>query len=276
MRATRPAGLVRRWVRLYTRGLPAELRDGRRNEIDADLWSQLEEAALLGRTSRSTNTEILIRWLAGIPADLSWRVEHRGENTVTTSTLSPRVGSQGATGLGLATVVAGLGLALLFVLFAISVRAVAPANPYYMSWPGTMLVLLGSAAELLLGSALFGYSLRFGDRFHRVATVAAAAGGLLSIMSAVGAYTLIGTLPVATAIVAWNLARLRVIGGWLAAIHAVSSVLFIGFVVAAVQTAQGSAYSDILFLTPLWPLTLVAIGLAVARGEPSPEPAPAA
>jgi len=199
-----PAGLVRRWVRLYTRGLPAELRDGRRDEIDADLWSQLEEATLLGRPLGSTNTEIVTRWLAGIPADLSWRIEHRGDKAVTTTAPPPRVGSSGAAGLGLATVLAGVGLAALFVLFAISSRAVAPANPYYMSWPGTPLVLLGSAAELVLGSALFGYAIRYGDRFHRVATVAAAVGGLLAVLSALGAYTLIGALPVATAIVAWN------------------------------------------------------------------------
>ncbi len=44
---TLPVRLVRGWVRLYTAGLPADVRDGRREEIDADLWEHAREAALI-------------------------------------------------------------------------------------------------------------------------------------------------------------------------------------------------------------------------------------
>ena len=40
----RSVGFVRAWVRLYTAGLPPGLRDSRREEIDADLWEQSQEA----------------------------------------------------------------------------------------------------------------------------------------------------------------------------------------------------------------------------------------
>jgi peptidoglycan/LPS O-acetylase OafA/YrhL len=75
---TAAATLVRRWVRLYTRGLPAHLRDARRAEIECDLWSQTEEAELVGRAPNSVGIEMLARLVLGIPADIGWRQSHRG------------------------------------------------------------------------------------------------------------------------------------------------------------------------------------------------------
>ncbi len=43
MTAGRSAGLVRRWVALYTLGLPHDIRDARREEIEDDLWCQAHE-----------------------------------------------------------------------------------------------------------------------------------------------------------------------------------------------------------------------------------------
>ncbi len=68
------ARLVRGWVRLYTAGLPAGVRDGRREEIDGDLWEQVRDGAQIGRTPRYFRSDVLVRWLLGVPADLSWRV----------------------------------------------------------------------------------------------------------------------------------------------------------------------------------------------------------
>ena len=63
---------------LYTRGLPTQIRQDRRDEIDSDLWSQAHEAAASGRPEHSVAVEVLVRLLLGIPADLSWRIErHR-------------------------------------------------------------------------------------------------------------------------------------------------------------------------------------------------------
>jgi hypothetical protein len=62
------SSVARSWVRLYTRGIPSDLRDARRAEIESDIWEhrQAEPAVSL-----------LLRVILGVPADLVWRVEHR-------------------------------------------------------------------------------------------------------------------------------------------------------------------------------------------------------
>lgn len=72
------AGLTRAWVRLYTRGLPADLRAARRAELESDLWEHRHWSTAEGRRSDQVALEILERLFVGIAADLSWRFEHRG------------------------------------------------------------------------------------------------------------------------------------------------------------------------------------------------------
>jgi hypothetical protein len=61
-------GLVRAWTRLYTAGLPAELRDRRRAEIESDVWESCREPR--GRTVAG---QMLVRLLLGVRDDLAWR-----------------------------------------------------------------------------------------------------------------------------------------------------------------------------------------------------------
>jgi hypothetical protein len=68
-------GMTRAWVALYTRGLPAELRDARRSEIDSDLWEQGQVAALVEEPPGETAFQLTARLLLGIPSDLTWRVQ---------------------------------------------------------------------------------------------------------------------------------------------------------------------------------------------------------
>lgn len=70
-----PAQLARAWVALYTRGLPADRRDARRGEISSDLWEQGHDGSRGG--SGSVPASVLGRVLAGVPADITWRVEER-------------------------------------------------------------------------------------------------------------------------------------------------------------------------------------------------------
>jgi hypothetical protein len=67
------AAAVRGWVELYTRGLPAELRDRRCEEVEADLADETLDAERSGSTGglRAARWSRLIR---GIPADVSWRL----------------------------------------------------------------------------------------------------------------------------------------------------------------------------------------------------------
>jgi hypothetical protein len=71
-------GLTRAWVRLYTKGLPPELRDDRRAEIESDLWEQGYDGEANGHDPQETGAEVLLRLVAGLPADLTWRLGQIG------------------------------------------------------------------------------------------------------------------------------------------------------------------------------------------------------
>jgi len=58
------AGVTRWWTRCYTAGLPRDLRDARRAEVESDLWESLAD----GGTTR----HILARLALGIVDDLTW------------------------------------------------------------------------------------------------------------------------------------------------------------------------------------------------------------
>ena len=89
--------VARAWVRLYTIGLPGELRETRRTEIDSDLWEHESDACDNGTPPVIAAMEIGLRALMGVPHDLTWRLEaihtRRAadlERRVTTMALSPR------------------------------------------------------------------------------------------------------------------------------------------------------------------------------------------
>jgi hypothetical protein len=72
----RSASVVRRWVDGYSRGLPADVRAARRDEIEADLWDESLAAVALGRAT-SIDRQRLDRLIRGIPADVTWRLGQR-------------------------------------------------------------------------------------------------------------------------------------------------------------------------------------------------------
>jgi hypothetical protein len=64
--------LPERWVRLYTAGLPADVRDARRDEIASDVF---EHRAHRDATNRAVRLELAGRTLRGAAGDLLWRYE---------------------------------------------------------------------------------------------------------------------------------------------------------------------------------------------------------
>src|SRR5262245_8337787 len=91
MNAQRSASWVRRWVALYTRGLPADARRDRTDEVASDLWCQLADAEVSGEGA-ATGADILARLVLGIPADLRWRLDQPGAPAPVPTT-SPATGS---------------------------------------------------------------------------------------------------------------------------------------------------------------------------------------
>ena len=66
--STQPGSFTTWWADRYTRGLPAEVRDRRREEIACDVFEQQVRTA-----SERRPTSITWRSVRGIPADMSWR-----------------------------------------------------------------------------------------------------------------------------------------------------------------------------------------------------------
>jgi hypothetical protein len=92
MTPERVAELVARWVRFYTRDLPAPMAQGRVDEIDADLHDHIAHERSHGTKDRRIALSIAARMLRGLAADVSWR--HR--------TMS-RTGNRPAVRIALAT-----------------------------------------------------------------------------------------------------------------------------------------------------------------------------
>ena len=86
------SSLVRTWVRVYSVGLPQDIRDTRRTEMESDLWEQhaYDEASGKGRLSA---WRLAARWLRGLADDLLWRMEvtqRQGGNNMMRTMASPR------------------------------------------------------------------------------------------------------------------------------------------------------------------------------------------
>lgn len=64
---------TRGWTRLYTSGMPAHLRERRRDEVESDLWECRHDAA----DDLSLARQIACRLLFGMIDDIRWRVESR-------------------------------------------------------------------------------------------------------------------------------------------------------------------------------------------------------
>ena len=76
MTPERMARLVARWVRLYTRGLPAPVARRRSDEIDADLGDHIAHERAHGTSDRRIALSLLSRMVRGLAADASWRGRH--------------------------------------------------------------------------------------------------------------------------------------------------------------------------------------------------------
>jgi hypothetical protein len=77
MTPERTAGLVARWVRFYTRDLPAPIAERRVAELDADLHDHIAHERAAGTGDRRIALGIASRMLRGLAADAAWRGRQR-------------------------------------------------------------------------------------------------------------------------------------------------------------------------------------------------------
>jgi hypothetical protein len=73
MSPERAAELVIRWVRWYTRRLPAPIAERRIGEISADLHDHIAHDRALGAADRRIARNVLSRLVRGLAADAAWR-----------------------------------------------------------------------------------------------------------------------------------------------------------------------------------------------------------
>lgn len=261
MNAAGVTALVRGWVDLYTRGLPADVRAARRDVVDDDLWCQHEEAEALGRSPRSLAGEILLRLFLGMPADLSWRVSHggRASKVERSSSMSTRI-------IGSLGVIAGAGFTYLLA------RAIT--TPGDAMWNGTdawITIVAFLAAGMAFVGAAIGLIWRFQDDLRPLGAI----GGLvLALSTVVGVVAndvpvaLLG-LPIGSAMLAWDLSRAGILPRWLAVVHALGAIGFAAILIGA-QTDYETAIMNagLIALSTPYPLSWIAIGAWVLRGVP--------
>ena len=191
MSAPKSASLVRRWVRLYTRGLNPDLRDARRAEIESDLWAHADEAAAMGLAPASLDIEMLVRLALGVPADLAWRRSHRAAAAAT----SRKETAMQATSSRSWLTVIGLVLAVpVAALFALSVAY----NLYVLATRDGDAWFLPTSALLLAGSVIAVAGLLVVRR-HPVAGAALAVAGS-AIVAGTWWWFGAGEVPVLTAL----------------------------------------------------------------------------
>jgi hypothetical protein len=253
MNSSPVAGLVRGWVDLYTRGLPADARAARRDEIDDDLWCEHAEAAAAGRSARSLDTDLALRLMFGVPSDISWRLSYR---TRPPNVIHERQRSTSTSILGLLAILAGSSLGLLLILFI-------PMGDSVWTTYATVLLWLGSMVSFV--AAAVGLAWHFQDRIGQLgvggAMVVALAFGLLFVAP-------VGTgaaLAVGSAMLMWGLARIGVLSRRMAIAHVVTAILLIGLF-AGNLVAPGNAVGG--FLIPPYVVSWIAIGVSLIRGVP--------
>jgi hypothetical protein len=256
MNGSRMAAVVRGWVDLYTRGLPADARAARRDEIDDDLWCEHAEAAAAGRSGRSLDADLFLRLLFGLPADVSWRLAYRermpAEPMKRSSSMNARI-------LGVLAIYYGLSFATLLVLFAqLGLEALFTT----FGWFAVPVVVTGTIAFAATALGLLGL---LSDRVSMLGVVGAVVAALGSIGPASNSADLARIAPVplmvGSAMLMSDLAGLGVVSRW---IPIVQGPIAIGYTVSLLLGAPASG----LFFPFL--LSWVAIGVSLIRGIPLP------
>ena len=266
MNVSRSAALVRRWVALYTVGLPPNLRDTRRAEIEDDLWSEAHDT-LVDATDSSVSGDVLARMVFGMWADITWRLEQRhGDRDrplPTSLSTSTRV-------VASLSIVGGSALAVASMIWGMF-DATSP-----VAIPGRLLFVTGFGG---LAMALWGFIIGFNDRIAGGVAVLGVIGGIGSLTAAVGTATpeghvgsLFFLLPLGSAAVTLDLSRQGILPRSLAIVHAAVAVAVVPIVFAMWTDSPvgGPNPPEVPYALPWVPyaLTWIGVGVSLLRGQP--------
>jgi hypothetical protein len=251
---------------MYTRGLPADVRQDRLIEIADDLWSQMQEAAGSRRSERSLAAEMVTRLVMGVPADLSWWLEERRYLSQRSRIPMERRPAMSARVVSVFAILGGIGWATWPILQAIVGWDWPPDDPL-SSWLLFFSVVLGTWA---LTIATLGLVVGYQDRIRGPVAVVSTIGAVVGGLSFFGAYVAIVALPMATAILAWDLRRIGAFTSRLSWTHIVTAVLILIPIVALLANPSlldnGAAIPWLALAIP-YGLSWIAIGWSFRSGD---------
>ncbi|RFA06776.1 hypothetical protein B7R21_18555 [Subtercola boreus] len=142
---------VLRWAAFYTRGLPREVANDRRDELASDLFEHSKSAGRTPRERRALASEIGMRAVFGMGADLSWRGQQLRRERSGQAAISPRRQRSGAQRTSTAVYV----LAAVMIVASLSGAVRATLNVSAFSSPGAPAVLLSCGVLACLAVFLF-------------------------------------------------------------------------------------------------------------------------
>jgi hypothetical protein len=230
------SALARIWVRLYTRGMPSDLCEARRAEIDSDLWECLHECRRQAEPGMSVAAEIVLRTFVGIPDDIGWRLDASRERRCTDSrrstTMSVSTGRLRVMGLG--AIIGGaltIGLRIVDVLFGHPGRIESSTGNslQFSGIAGALILALLTALTLLWTLGVLGLHMQLRQNAGR-----SGSAGFLLLLVGSGCITVALALQAAavafdvTGPPVWAVINLLMIPGY-------AVLIPIGFVVAGVR-----------------------------------------
>jgi len=175
--------------------------------------------------------------------------------------------------LGLLAILGGAGLTIaagLVVGLALAAPTVRPWDLVTDPTQASFMAVLGNTGIAAIAVATAGLVFLFQDRITNGAALAGSIGSMGGVLGSLGGYAGLFLLPVGSLAVVWDLARVRVLGRWLAAADVASAVAFLVPIGVMLNNTQlGVAF----VLTLFYPLTWVAIGASILRGAPVTGPA---
>lgn len=187
--------LTRSWVAAYTRGLPHDLRNERREEIDCDLWEQQWLATRRGDPALGTAIEVLGRMLLGVISDITWRAQ---ASAVARPDRSIKM-SESWYMRGFLTV--GVVLALLLVLAGIGAGVDALLDPDTADGDAAVAAVFAIAGAAVLFGLLT-------SRRNPVLGIGLVAAGAITV-AVIFYWLLLVTVPIGVALVAITFFRAR-------------------------------------------------------------------
>ncbi len=170
--------------------------------------------------------------------------------------------------LGLLAILGGVGVTIgagIHVVLTLASPDVRPWDVVKDPLEASIMAVAGIGGIVALAVVIAGLAFLFQDRISNGTALAASIGSVGGVLGVLGAFPALFLMPIGSAILAWDLARARVLSRWEAAAHVASAI---GFLVSIAAMMNNTQLGVAVVLTLFYPLTWLAIGGSVLRSVP--------